>query len=118
MSFLPKVDVKDADEKKIGFVKQCFDPFSGSYILYSPEGDRLAQGDTNFLRTSFTFFDESTGKMIAYLTRPFFRLRTSWSISVKNEESFQKIYPLFVITLAMQTDLVRRAQRNPNQNGK
>lgn len=107
LSFGATFDVYDAFDNNIGMVDEHIFTFFPTFDIISPEGHLLATAKMNFWGTKYVLRDPVTYEEIALLSRPFLRLRSSWSIDIINPQLFERrqIHPtLFILVLAFQTD--------------
>ena len=75
-------DVCDAQKYPVGSVEERIFTVFPSFVIYSPSNDPLANADMNFWGTKFSVVDPSTQRLIAVMSRPFFRLKNDWTIRV------------------------------------
>ena len=122
LTFGAVFDVTDSSEQPIGMVEERVFTFFPTFDIFSPCGEKLATAQMNFWGTRYTLTDPITSQEIAVLSRPFFRLTSSWSVNIINPALFaeKNINPaLFIIVMAFQTDREhwnRQADRDSNNN--
>jgi len=100
-------DVYDNQDLLLGTVEEKILTIFPSFTLYSSNGIKLAQAEMNFWGTQFTVVEAVTGKTIATMTRPYFRLKNNWTILIKNKQlvnSMEMEPHLLMTVLAFQCD--------------
>jgi hypothetical protein len=100
-------DIADAAGGTIGTVEQRLFSFFPTFEILSPVGHVLAIAKMNFWGTSYTLSDPVTRQPMALLSRPFFRLKDNWTVTLTNPELYhqKQIDPrLFILVMAFQTD--------------
>lgn len=123
-SLMAVFDIEDQYQRPLGSVNREFTFFFPTYKIISPDGRILGEAVLNFWGTEFTIsaFD---GHPIATLTRPFFRLKSNWTVKIIDQEAISEnnIHPhLFLTLLAFQVDKEyweaqrRRMQQQINEN--
>ncbi len=106
-SFGAIFDVTDKHEGLLGTVEQKLFCFFPTFELFSPERYSLAIAKMNFWGTKYTLFDPRTNEPFAEMTRPFFRFKDDWTVTlaypgILNEKNIDP--RLFMIVIAYQTD--------------
>lgn len=100
-------DVTDALKRKLGTVEERIFTFFPTFDIISPEHQILATAKLNFWGTKYTLKDPGTRLEIATLSRPFFRLKDDWTVTITNAQLFEmkQIDPrLFILVMVFQTD--------------
>lgn len=106
-SISARFDVVDARYTPLGSVEEKVFSFYPSFILYSAQSDKLARAEMNFWGTNFTVYDIQTDRIMAVMSRPFFRNKNDWTIQFKDKAllTARHIDPgLFLTVLAFQAD--------------
>lgn len=106
-SWGPRFTVKDSSERVLGTVEERLFTFFPTFDIVSPSGEKLVHAKMNFWGTKFTLTDPATNQILAYLKRPFFRMKDDWTANILHQESFvkNKIDPrLFITLVAFQSD--------------
>jgi uncharacterized protein YxjI len=100
-------DVYDADKRTLGSVEEKIFTFFPTFTIYSPDGVKLAHAESNFWGTQFTVYDALTDKSIATMSRPFFRIKNDWTLTLKHKNLIteRNLDPSLLLTvLAFQGD--------------
>lgn len=100
-------DITDPADQLIGTVSQKIFTFFPTFEILAPSGEVLATAKMNFWGTRFTLKDPVNDQELAILSRPFFRLKNNWTVTIENPEILtqKKIDPrLFIIVMAFQSD--------------
>ena len=118
-SFGAHLDVYDGNKQLLGTVEEQLLNWFPSFDIYSPDGMLLASARMNFWGTTFTLYDGHSDRVLAEMSRSFFRFRNYWTIQIKNlnrlkEKQFDP--KLLLTVLAVQGDIeyleqYRRRQR-------
>ena len=98
-------DIYDDQNNLLGSIEEQMFTFSHGFILYSPHSVKLAQAGMNFWGTSLSIYDAFGGRLIAIMSRPFFRIKNEWSIEIKNKALLKLINidpDFFMIILSLQ----------------
>ena len=100
-------DVTDKLEGILGTVEQKLFCFFPTFELFSPERYSLAIAKMNFWGTKYTLSDPRTSEPIAEMSRPFFRFKDDWTVTLAYPGILKEknIDPrLFMVVIAYQTD--------------
>jgi uncharacterized protein YxjI len=100
-------DVYDANKHTLGSVEEQIFTFFPALTIYSPNGVKLAYAESNFWGTQFTVYDTLTDKSIATMSRPFFRIKNDWTLTLKHKNLIteRNLDPSLLLTvLAFQGD--------------
>lgn len=100
-------DVMDALNQPLGIVEERIFTFFPTFDIISPSGDKLAIAVMNFWGTRYVLIDSITGSSMVTLSRPFFRWKDNWTVTIENPILFnqKQIDPrLFIIVMAFQSD--------------
>lgn len=106
-SFMAHFDVYDAKQGALGSVDETFLTLFPSFVLYSPEYKKIARADMNFWGTRFDVYDPASDKLIAVLSRPFFRIKNDWVMKFIDRDLFKANHinvELFLTVVAFQAD--------------
>jgi hypothetical protein len=107
-SFTAHFDIYDTREHLLGMAEERFFAFFPTFDVYDSDGStRLVKASMNFWGTTFTIYDPLTDEEMAYMHRPFFRLKNDWTIKVTNQELFSRRHidnRLLMTVLAFQGD--------------
>lgn len=106
-SFGTQFEIYDAHKVKIGSVEEKIFTFFPGFAIYSTDSVQVARGEMNFWGTTFYVYDTLSDRLVAYMTRPFFRLKNAWSIEIKNKKLLKERHinlDLFMTALAFQAD--------------
>ncbi len=101
-------DVYDADDMRLGSVEEKIFTFFPSFDLISSTGEKAARAEMNFWGTTFTVYEMFSNRVIATMSRSFFRVKNDWTITFKEKELLREknISPeLFLTVLAFQADV-------------
>ncbi|USQ14145.1 hypothetical protein J2N86_02085 [Legionella lytica] len=89
-SFTAHFDVYDNFENYLGAADERLFSFFPTFDIYDRDGyTKLAKASMNFWGTTFTLYDPVTGKEMAHMSRPFFRLKNDWTFHVTDRELFE-----------------------------
>ena len=114
-------DVYDANNSSIGSVEEKIFTFFPSFVLYSNHSDKVARAEMNFWGTTFTVYDMHTDRVMAVISRSFFRIKNDWTIDIKDKELLRarNVDPgLFITVLAFQADREYWEQQRDNNNSR
>ncbi len=111
------LDVFDTNKEMLGSVEEKIFNWFPSFEIFSADGVSLANASMNFWGTKFTLYDGRSDRVLAEMSRPFFRMRNFWTIDIKNMSRIQerKLDPRLLLTvLAVQGDIenLERYRRN------
>lgn len=107
-SFGAHLDVYDENKVLLGTVEEQLFNWFPSFDIFSPDGMRLASARMNFWGTTFTLYDGRSDRVLADMSRSFFRIKNNWTINVKNKERIKEkqLDPRLLLTvLAVQGDI-------------
>lgn len=107
-SFGAHLDIFSNNNELLGTVEERVFTWFPNFELYSPEGVRLATAQMNFWGTTFTLYDGRSERVLAVMSRDFFRLRNYWTIDIKNLERLKERRidsRLLLTVLAVQGDI-------------
>ena len=113
-SFGALFDVTDKNEGLLGTVEQKLFCFFPTFELFSSERYSLAIAKMNFWGTKYSLYDPRTNEQFAEMTRPFFRFRDTWTVTLDFPGALKEknIDPrLFMVVIAFQTDRDRWARQ-------
>lgn len=100
-------DITDHRCMPLGSVNQRLSWFYPTFEVFSPFQQKLAEAELNFWETKWTITDPIDGHVIAVISRPFFRLKSDWTVNIYDQSSVSeyKIHPHLLLTLiAFQVD--------------
>ena len=107
-SFTAHFDIYDTRENLLGTAEERFFAFFPTFDVYGRDGaTRLLKASMNFWGTTFTIYDPLTDEEMAYMHRPFFRLKNDWTIKITNRDLFSRRHidnRLLMTVLAFQGD--------------
>lgn len=108
-SFGAHLDVFDVNEGFIGSVdEKVFNVFPTFDVLGKDGFTKLARAEMNFWGTKFYIYDPETGREMAVMSRPYFRLKNDWTINVTNRallERNQMDSRLLITVLSVQGEI-------------
>ena len=107
-TFGAHLDVFDDNKVLLGTVEEKIFSWFPSFEIFSPDGVRLASASMNFWGTTFTLYDGRSTRVLAEMSRNFFRVRNYWTINIKDRERIteRQIDPRLLLTvLAVQGDI-------------
>lgn len=107
-SFGAIFDIHDAMQNEIGHVREKIFTFFPVFEIFSAKNDLIILAKMNFWGTRYTLIDPSSKEKFATLSRPLFRLKDDWKVTITNQEIVKKkkIDPaLLIIVMTFQTDL-------------
>ncbi|MCX7090068.1 MAG: hypothetical protein NTU48_01260 [Legionellales bacterium] len=113
-SFGAHLDVYDENKALLGTVEEQLLNWFPSFDIYSPDGMRLSRAKMNFWGTTFTLYDGNSDRVLAEMSRPFFRFRNYWTIQIKNMSRVKERNidsRLLLTVLAAQGDLEYQRER-------
>jgi len=103
----------------VGTVEEKIFTFLPSFIIYSTDSEKLARAEMNFWGTTLTIYDMPTNRIVATMSRPFFRIKNDWTILLKDRALLKSknIDPgLFMTVLAFQADREYWEQQSYNNS--
>lgn len=107
-SFTAHFDVYDEQDNFLGAADERLFSFFPTFDVYARDGyTKLATASMNFWGTTFTIYDPVTHQEMAYMSRPFFRIKNDWTFHVSNRSLFDNkgIDPRVLMTvIAFQGD--------------
>lgn len=107
-SFTAHFDVYSNTEEFLGAADERLFAFFPTFDIYARDGyTKLATASMNFWGTTFTIYDPITNREMAYMSRPFFRLKNDWTFHVSDRALFEhkNIDPRVLLTvIAFQGD--------------
>ncbi len=107
-TFGAHLDIFNDNKVLLGTVEEKVFSWFPSFEIFSPDGVRLASATMNFWGTTFTLYDGRSTRVLAEMSRDFFRLRNYWTISIKDKARIteRKIDSRLLLTvLAVQGDI-------------
>ena len=107
-TFGAHLDIFDDNKVLLGTVEEKVFSWFPSFEIFSPDGVRLASATMNFWGTTFTLYDGRSTRVLAEMSRDFFRLRNYWTISIKDKARIterQIDSRLLLTVLAVQGDI-------------
>jgi len=88
------LELEDADNKLIGMIKGyagiLLQIHFGNFDFFNKSGEHIAEAQLNLKGTKYTIVDPVTKEEIASCTRSFFRLRSKWTVKIKNRALFNE----------------------------
>jgi len=101
-SLLTVFDIKDYNSQPLGMIKEEVTWFYPTFTIISPNHYLLGEAVMNFWGTQFTILHPFDGHEIATISRPFFRLKSNWKITIHDMASISanNIHPHLLMTLA------------------
>jgi hypothetical protein len=78
-------DIYDDEKHLLGMVEELIFTLLPSFEIHSSESIKLATAEMNVWGTEFMIYDAITHEEIALMSRPFFRLKNDWTISIINK---------------------------------
>lgn len=123
-SFGAHLDIFDDNKVLLGTVEEKIFTWFPSFEIFSPDGVRLANATMNFWGTTFTLYDGRSTRVLAEMSRDFFRLRNYWTINIKDLDRLKERHidsRLLLTVLAVQGDIeyleqYRRRERERQNN--
>ena len=107
-SFTAHFDIYDTRENLLGMAEERFFAFFPTFDMYGRDGaTKLLKASMNFWGTTFTIYDPLTDEEMAYMHRPFFRIKNDWTIKITNRDLFSRRHidnRLLMTVLAFQGD--------------
>lgn len=100
-------DVVDNCEASLGTIEEKIFTFFPTFEIFSPVGRKLAVAKLNFWGTRYLLKDAATDQVLATLSRPFFRWKDDWVVTIQDQAVFRhkQIDPrLFILVAAFQSD--------------
>lgn len=101
-------DVYDEFDSRIGIVEERIFTFFPTFDMYSTTGFHIAKAKMNFWGTIYTITDPLSERVVATLSRSFFRLRDNWTVNIIDPGFCQERHldpRFFIVVMAFQTDL-------------
>lgn len=107
-SYGAHLDIFAANNELLGTVEEKIFTWFPTFEIFSPEGLRLANAKMNFWGTTFTLYDGRSERVLAVMSRDFFRLRNYWTIEIKDMDRLVERHidsRLLLTVLAVQGDI-------------